>query len=172
MSKKCGCIQTTSLATILIVTFAFIGIGALIVPAVHRANRRSKIISCVSNFSQLWRMENVYMASPQYGGPSRMYPSETGGAFWLKLTSTQPPLIENEVLSIYFCPVLDRDVVKGETDYLGPRADIVTLGDSEYIGSDRPENHGDGWGIVLRKSSDILELEGTEFLEAAARCRP
>ena len=160
------------IATILIVIFALICLGALLVPAIHRALRRARMVACAGNLSQLWKMENVYMAHPEYGGPDKIYPTETGGAFWLKLTQTNPALIDDSALSLFFCPVVGRDVIKGETDYLGPRANIATLGDGAYIGGDRPGYHGVDNGMMLRKSSDVVELEGNEFLEAAAQCHP
>ena len=157
----------------LLVVIVILGIlMALLLPAIARALRRARVLNCANNLAQLWKMENVYMASPLHGGPNRMYPSETGGAFWLKLNTIDPPLIDDFALDIFACPVVGGRGIKGETDYLGPRSDIHFLLDRDYVGSDRPGKHGNDGGSVLRKSSDVLELEETEFLKAAARCRP
>ena len=155
--------------TIAIVIFVLICLGALLTSAVYKALRRARFISCISGLSNLWKMENVYMAR---NGRMGLYPPETGGAFWLKLNVTDPPLIKDSDLEIFFCPVVDREVVKGGTDYLGPRMNVQQLGCDDWIGGDRPGNHGRNGGNMLRKNADIFELEPTEFLEAASRCRP
>ena len=68
----------------LLVVIVILGIlMALLLPAIARALRRARVLNCANNLSQLWKMENVYMASP-HGGKMRLYPPETGGAFWLR----------------------------------------------------------------------------------------
>ena len=158
------------IATVLIVLFVLICLGALLVTAVHKAHRRARIVHCAGNLAQLWKMENVYLSV--HGGSMKLYPTEIGGAFWMKLNTVEPPLIEDSAIDIFFCPVLEEYGGKGQTNYLGPRADIHTLLDDEYIGGDRPGHHGADGGNMVLKSSDVLELPMTEFLKAAARCRP
>ena len=87
------------IATVLIVLFVLICLGALLVTTAQESLRRARIVHCAGNLSQLWKMEYVYMAYPEYGGPEKIYPTETGGAFWLKLTQTNPPLIDDSALS-------------------------------------------------------------------------
>lgn len=129
-----------------------------------------RTVPCANNLSQLWKMEQVYMASR--GGRMKRFPAETGGAFWLKLNETTPPLIEDTCLDIFLCPVTGNAPVKGETDYLGPAVDVNTLKDGDWVGADRVGNHGKDGGNALRKSGDVVELTGKEHLQAAGTLRP
>lgn len=76
---------------------------------------------------------------------------------------------------IYYCPVLGEAAVKGRTDYLGPVSDLNELPEDAYVGGDKPGNHDshmEGSGNVVRKSGDVLELQGTEYADFVKACRP
>ncbi len=155
----------------LLVVIVILGIlMALLLPAIARALRRARIVNCGNNLSQLWKMENIYMAAR--GGRMKLYPPETGGQFWLKLNNITPQLIEDTAIDIFFCPASGVLGAKGSTSYRGPRLNIQQLGDGEYIGGDNDVNqwHDPGSGVpsgnFLRKSSDVLELNGPEATTA------
>ena len=155
----------------LLVVIVILGIlMALLLPAISRALRRARIVNCANNLSQLWKMQNVYMSAR--GGRMKLYPPETGGAFWMKLNNITPQLIEDSALDIYCCPASGNTCVKGTTEYRGPRLNIQQLGDGDFLGGDADINlwHDPGSGVpsgnFLRKSSDVLELEGTEATTA------
>jgi prepilin-type N-terminal cleavage/methylation domain-containing protein len=152
----------------LLVVIVIIGIlAALLLPAIARAIRRSKVTQCGNNLSQLWKMEYIYMS--QFGGKHKAMPTDSGKAFWKALTTTQPPLIDMTLNDIFMCPVGGAANTPNEPDYYGPATKVAVLMDGDYVGSDAPENHpaessGDpGSGNCLRKSGDVQELNGTEF---------
>ena len=151
----------------LLIVIVIIGIlAALLLPAIARAIRRSRVTNCANNLAQLWKMENVYMS--HFGGRAKMMPSETGSRFWLKLMDVT--LIDTTMIDIYFCPAMGSIPAQGTTDYLGPSRNVALLGDGDAVGSDNPALTGVGFGHptdetvnVLRKSSDVSELTEVEF---------
>ena len=156
----------------LLVVIVILGIlMALLLPAIASALRRARIVDCANHLSQLWKMENIYMASSM-GTRMKLYPPETGGAFWLKLNNVTPQLIDDTAIDIFVCSASGNTATKGATDYRGPRMNIQQLGDGEYIGGDNnlDQWHNPGSGVpsgnFLRKSSDVIELEGTEAMTA------
>ena len=153
----------------------FIAIAALNVPLLVRSRVAMEREQCGNNLRQLWKMENVYMASQ--GGCMKLYPPQTGGAFWLHLNmgTRRLQLIDDSALDIYFCPVSGNIPVKGKTDYLGPRLNVQQLGSNDWIGADHPDNHG-SWASHgsngLLKSGNILYLGPDEFSIVAKSCLP
>jgi hypothetical protein len=152
-------------------------LAALLLPAISRAIRNAKITRCVNNLAQLYTMEHNYAA--MFGGQDRLMPAETGGAFWLKLTQTTPPLIDGALaggeFNIFSCP-LEGAPNSGTTDYRGPAIDINDrrVADGDPVGADREHNHGPGeGGNVIRKSGDVLTVSPSDPLwtQAARRTR-
>lgn len=147
----------------LLVVIVIIGIlAALLLPAIARAIKNAKITACINNLSQLWKMQANYMV--QFGGIMKAMPPDLGGAFWIKLQTTTPPLIEVSLKDIYACSVLGTGVAVGVTDYWGPAKNIGIVGDGDPVGSDAPGNHVGEGGNVLRKSGDCQNLGPTEPL--------
>lgn len=142
----------------LLVVIVIIGIlASLLLPAVARAIRNAKVTSCVNNQSQLWKMMINYMA--QHGGYMKAMPPEIGSAFWIKLTTTTPPMIDSTLKEIFFCPMLGQGGPYGQTDFRGPNGNVNSFGDGDPVGSDKPGNHGSGeGGNVLRKSGDCVTV--------------
>ena len=145
----------------LLVVIVIIGIlAALLLPAIARAIRNAKVTGCLNNLKQLWTMQTNYMV--QFGGRRKIYPTESGGAFWIKLHNTTPPLIDSTVLDIYVCS-LSGNVPDGiTTDYRGPSANVNKAGDGDPVGADKETNHEQGGvkegGNVLRKSGDVVTV--------------
>lgn len=121
-------------------------LASLLVPAIDRANRNSRVSSCCSHLAILWKMEYNY--AQRYG---RM-PDETGEAFWLRLSKPPMVFIDLTLADLYQCPV--EGVDDPGVDYRGPACDVERLGDGEPVAADVPGNHGEG-GNVLRKSGDV-----------------
>ncbi len=151
----------------LLVVIVIIGIlAALLLPAIARAIRRSKITACANNLSQLWKMENIYMS--KYGNRTKLYYSGVGKDFWTYLQNISPPLIETTLSDIYMCPGTTKPLANG-AHYLGPSSDVNSLGDGEPIGCDQYTHDVDGGGNVIRKTGDVAEyIEEFEILQA--RC--
>lgn len=130
-----------------------------------------KVTECANNLSQLWKMACVYMSA--FGGKLKKMPSETGGDFWLKLSKTTPPLIDETFFEIYVCPLSKEKPRKDFTTFRGPKEDVNTLDDEAVVGCCEPGLHPDGSINVLRKSGDVMAAKpGTklykEALEATA----
>ena len=148
----------------LLVVIVIIGILAgLLLPAIARAIHSAKVTSCASNLRQLWTMQYNYMNS--HGGRMKAMPSETGSAFWGKLTAVMPPLIDNE--EIFACPVLGQPS-PGEIQYYGPGIIVSRLATNDVVGCDDPQNHvqgnsTDASGNVVRKDSSVMELSGNDW---------
>lgn len=140
-------------------------IAALLVPAILKSHRQAKVVSCVSNLSQLWKMQYVYMS--QFGDRKHMSPG-LGAEFWLDLTRTRPPLVDETVRDIFCCPCRETNL---PCDYRGPSRPVAELPDNGVVGGDRIENHSGEGGNILRKSGDILNITQPE-LEAVTTARP
>jgi hypothetical protein len=141
-------------------------LAALLLPAISKATERAKVTACANNLRQLYTLQMTYMST--YGGVRKELPAETGSAFWLKLSQTKPPLVDD--MELYLCPVLGRT---GERpcDYLGPSEPAKGLNSGDPIGADREKNHREG-GNVLRKDGSITEHSGLEFTSITDRLSP
>ena len=153
----------------LLVVIVIIGIlAALLLPAIARAIRRSKITGCINNLSQLWKMENVYMS--KFGGHMKLMATEIGDDFWLKLQSVS--LIDTTVADIYTCPAKPAVAAAGSTHYRGPTGNVNQLLDGNAVGGDgdqgspttgEPHPAEGSSGNIVRKSGDVNEVAGTEW---------
>jgi hypothetical protein len=121
--------------------------------------------SCANNLSQLWKMEFVYMS--QFGGRMKAMPKETGKEFWLALSKTQPPLIDETLFEIYICPASGLEPKAGVCSYAGPAQGVARAADNDPVGLCDDEGHGDEV-ILLRKSGDVMMVprEGPEHQAA------
>ena len=146
----------------LLVVIVIIGIlAALLLPAIARAIRNAKVTGCLNNLKQLWIMQNNYMV--QFGGRRKIFPTESGGLFWLKLKNITPPLIDSTVYDIFVCNVLGTTPADGTTtDYRGPNGNVNSFGDGDPVGADKQANHDQGGvsegGNILRKSGDVVTV--------------
>jgi prepilin-type N-terminal cleavage/methylation domain-containing protein len=161
----------------LLVVIVIIGIlAALLLPAIARAMRNAKITGCVNNLAQLWKMEHNYAA--QHGDGAGTMPDVTGGAFWLKLSQTTPPLIDPTSADIFSCPATGVLLPPGQVAYLGPATNINSVaawGDADPVGADKTGNHNPGESNnVLRKSGDVVSVPTTDPLwtQTLSKCAP
>jgi len=140
----------------LLVVIVIIGIlAALLLPAIGNAIWSAKNTHCASNLKQLYTMGHVY--STTHKG---QWPAERGAALWLKFQSMQPPLLEEDLKDLYFCPLKGEIGDVGQTDYRGPSGNVNHARPSEPIGADLPGNHGDQKPHnVLRKAGDVQTVD-------------
>ena len=152
-----------SLAELLALIVMVLVLAALLLPAVSCASREDRMLDCVNNLSQMWKMQHTYMS--KFGGRMKAMPVETCGAFWLKLQTTSPPLVDPTQSDLFACPLEGNSNSAGSTDYRGPSSNVNTFMDGDPVGSDRQGNHGTNQGgNVLRKSGDIVTVPNTDAL--------
>ena len=145
---------------VLVVIVIICILAALVIPAISKAQRNARVIGCLSNLKHLWTMQNNYMVV--FGGERQLYPTETGGDFWLKMKNTDPPLIDSTVLDIFVCGLTGTIAGGVTTDYRGPASNVNNFGDGDPVGADKIGNHGpDSGGNLLRKSGDVVTLGPT-----------
>ncbi len=156
----------------ILVVIVIIGIlAALLIPAIARAIRRSHVTCCANNLSQLWKLQNVYMAT--YGGRMKHWATDTGKNFWLMLNKPEINLVDSTMTDIYTCPAMGPLAGPGDTHYFGPCVEVNDLGDGNPVGCDDPDAagiagkrghpHSDAVNVI-RKSSDVVEMDlQTEF---------
>ncbi len=153
--------------TVLSVALGVFVLFCLILPAIAKATRRSKLTGCILNLSQLWKYQHVYRT--QFGGPDRLMTPDTGGAFWLRLTTVTPPLIDAPIRDILACPEKNDAPAPGQTDYRGPAHNVNGYIDTDVVGADRVGNHGPNeGGNVLRKSGDVQSCPESDPLWKSA----
>ena len=143
-------------------------LAALLIPAITRATEAAKTTSCANNLRQMWTLQTTYAS--QFGGRQKLMPTETGAEFWLKLSQTQPPLVDPVDMEIFLCPV-QGDVAGQQCSYLGPAVDVAGLKTPEAVGADAPHNHKKG-GNVLKKDGSIQELQDPEFTAIIKTLKP
>ncbi len=119
-------------------------------PLMVKSMNAAKLQSCRNNLKQLWLTQSNYRV--QYGGPQKLFPKETGGAFWLKLSRPPTVLIDASLQDVYVCP--HRTLRAGATDYRGPSGDVNQFGGEDPVGA-CIGNHPDGSAVILRKSGDL-----------------
>jgi len=149
----------------ILVVIVIIGIlAALLLPAIQNAIWAAKNTHCASNLKQLYTMGHVY--STTHKG---QWPAERGEGLWLKFQSMQPPLIEEELKEIFFCPLKGEFGDLGQTDYRGPAGNVNHARASEPIGGDKPGNHGESKPHnLLRMGGDVQTVDLTDSLWAIA----
>lgn len=151
--------------TIVEVTAAITIVGiviALLVPAWVRSARFDKVLGCQGN------LRTLHQAKAAPPGPD-----EFGGAYWVRLTKTSPPLVAADALR---CPLFQLPDAPA-CQYLGPAADPSKLDAKDPLGSDLEHNHssdGKQGGNVLLNSGEVV-TDHTGIWGGATRsgkCRP
>ena len=122
-------------------------------PRFAKALKAAKETSCANNLRQLWAMQMNY--SVVFGGRTKQMPPSTGADFWLALSKTEPPMIEEEVYDIYVCPFSGEKPRAGFTSYRGPAKKVGEIPGAGVVGCCV---HADGSANVLYKSGDVKTL--------------
>lgn len=136
-------------------------IAAMTIPAVKAAQDKSKTDLCANNLKNLWTVMSNYAVA--FGGPSKSLPTETGEAFWLKLSKPPTVLIDPASCDRYQCPVEGTE--DAGCDYRGPAANVNRYADGDPVGADVDGNHGTGsGGNVIRKSGDVEDVPADHAL--------
>ena len=148
-----------TLAELLALIAMVLVLAALLLPAVSCASRSDQFNKCASNLHELWELQWTYTI--KFGGENMIMPTETCGAFWLRLQTTSPPLADAAKNDLFACPLEGNSNSAGTTDYRGPNGNVnsaVYLG-GDPVGADIPGNHGKNQGgNILRKSGDIVNV--------------
>lgn len=138
-------------------------LAGLLVVLIHGARERAHLAHCRSNLRRLGERVRVNWRS--------MNPEATGRAFWqeLRVLDFRHPTkgwIAYPDPDPFLCPVLGRTVPDPANpeaiDYRGPRRvdDQSDRPPREVpIGADRPGNHPDGGGFVLRYDGSVDRAE-------------
>lgn len=154
MPKK-GALFVPDMVTILGIALISIAMGAVGISWLRRALRDG----CVANLSQLGRLDQIYRAEH---GRSSADPDPIGKAYWLRLQYFKPELHREGNL---FCCPFREEPKPGRCDYLGPAGEFSKLADGDYLACDEEGNHGTAsQGMVLRKSGDVFELDGEDWI--------
>ena len=130
-------------------------IYALVAVARYRKSQIAEDSKCINNLSQLWKMQGVYQA--KLGGPMKLMPKDTGKAFWLALSDTDPALVPESAQDIYVCPKSGETPGKDVCTYRGPKSDVNTLGEGTVVGVCDDGGHP-GEVLILYKGGR-LEVE-------------
>jgi len=121
-----------------------------------KATFKAKEKSCADKLGQLWVLETTYMG--QFGGRTKSMPDASGPAFWLALSKTQPPLIEESELDILVCPLSGKQAKPGFTTYRGPAQWLGKLEWDDPVGCCEPGHHPDGTITVLKKNGLVVTV--------------
>jgi type II secretory pathway pseudopilin PulG len=137
---------------------------ALVIPAWTRSSRFEQVLECQA------RLKALHAASLKAPAPAA---DQVGGAYWVRLTKTTPPLLDESALR---CPLV-HDPAAPACHYLGPATDPAKADAKDPIGSDRIFNHSSdekqGGNVLLKNGSVVTDHTGT--WGAAVRhgkCRP
>jgi hypothetical protein len=131
-------------------------------PAMERGLSAAKVAECGNNLRQLWTLQMVYMS--QFGGRLKAMPTATGSSFWLALTKTEPPLLDETELEVLICPFSGQKPRPGFTTYRGPAVNVNKLAADDAVGCCEPGHHPDGSINVLKKNGEVVTVAPTEAL--------
>jgi len=159
----------------LLIVIVIIGILAgLLIPAVVVVLHKVKVAKCGANLRSLMQSAAVYRS--MHGGRDMRLPREQGGAFWLKLSQTNPPLVHPvKMAALYSCPVSTTDPAPGACEYRGPAADANGFEGGDPVGADLSGAHGPGRGgnvVFLEGHVHECEESSLEWQEAGTKTRP
>jgi hypothetical protein len=115
-------------------------LGAVLYPAVTRANEESKLSGCRTQSS------TVYFAVLNYHEEKKKYPDKTGAEFFKQLKDGGA-LVDDPA-----CPI-------GGGSYRGPAKDVNAMAEGDVIFCDEPTNHKDGSINVLRRNGTMATLK-------------
>ena len=121
-------------------------------------------VLCVNNLSMLWKMQALYADRKD---EKVLLPTETGAKFWTVLFERQDPSKGPLDPSAFVCPLSGTAPGKNVTTYLGPKADVNTLGPDDVVGC-CSSIHSDGSISVLKKNGSVVLVEEGEPLYKTA----
>lgn len=154
----------------LMIVIVIIGLlASLLLPAAAWVIRQAKISACAQNLSQLWKAQHLYVGQSKH----KSFPTETGQAFWLKLTQTKVPIVDAvREAEAFNCPL---SASAGEIEYRGPSGDVNYYKPPDPVGADLEGAHGPGeGGNVLLKNGSVAHYGADEAVwrEAAQSTKP
>jgi len=121
-------------------------IVAILVPVLLRAGRLGRLQTCQGH---LHAMFEAQAKAP----PTKI--QEHGRGYWVRLTQTQPPLLDASILK---CPFVDAPDAP-YCQYYGPTEEVDNVDPKDPIGCDMETNHsedGKQGGNVLLKSGAVV----------------
>lgn len=127
-----------------LMTAVYVGaVGAVLYPAITRANEESKLSGCRTQSS------TVYFAVLNYHEEKKKYPDKTGAEFFKQLKEANA-LVEDPA-----CPISGGA-------YRGPAKDVNQMAEGDVIFCDEPTNHKDGSINVLRRNGTMATLKTSD----------
>jgi len=108
---------------------------------------------CLSNLWQLYTLGYAYSA-----GHKGDWPESSPEGYWLFLSRTNPPYIDEDSLEVLLCPLREPETPVGGCDYRGPRVFWKQLALGDPIAADRPGNHGGDPISVVLKDGSVVEV--------------
>jgi hypothetical protein len=124
---------------------------SLLTPILVRAGRLEKLQACQGHLHAMYEA--------QAKAPAKDV-QDVGRAYWVRLTQTQPPLIDPSILK---CPFVDGPDAP-YCQYYGPGGDVTKVIPNDPIGSDMVTNHSDdgkqGGNVLLKSGSVVTDHTG------------
>lgn len=124
---------------------------SLLTPILVRAGRLEKLQACQGHLHAMFEAQAKAPATNV---------QEVGRAYWVRLTQTQPPLIDPSILK---CPFVE-DPDAPYCQYYGPSGDVSKVDPNDPIGSDLVTNHSDdgkqGGNVLLKSGSVVTDHTG------------
>lgn len=157
-----------TLIEILVVVVFLTMVASLVLPAMSRASRFSKLEQCRANLSTLFTAHEIYFNGSDADASLR------GRELWYELTTTRPPLIKKRRTLI--CPLVERPDAPG-IQYWGPAKDVTKMEPGDFLACDDVENHGPRGhvgGSILLKSGEVLTKDDMTWRRAVLQggCSP
>ncbi len=164
-----GCITLSGVLALLV---AILLLAALLPCGLHpyRKLDHARRTDCANHLWQLYKLGVTYAATHR-----GKWPEAEGGQLWASFAECHPPLIEGDQLEILCCPVKGEDPFRGATDYRGPSKPPHLLQPADFLGADKPGNHGDTLGgNLLRMDGSVLEAaaDDREWLRCELALKP
>ena len=119
-------VQGFTLIELLVVVIFLAMVAALLVPAMSRATRYSKLELCRANMATLYEAQDTYFKGEKHDASLR------GSELWIELATGTAPIIAKSTL---ICPLVESPNAS-PVQYWGPSSDVTQMSPDDKIGCD------------------------------------